>query len=139
MVCKVLLSQGSMKETRFGFRLVIFWESLTQQRWGRAPGTDGINPCRAAAGEGEPAVVQDAAALQAGRAAQAVDRGHRAQARPEPAGRDREHQAGASEAGAVHGQQALPERHRHAGTSCPSPSPHSQIDFPHTALDHLLF
>lgn len=44
-----------------------------------------------------------------------MDRGHRAQARPAAAGRDREHQAGASAAGGLHGEQALPTRHGHAG------------------------
>jgi len=44
-----------------------------------------------------------------------VDRGHRAQTRAAAAGQDRGHQAGASAAGGVHGQQALPARHRHAG------------------------
>ncbi|ETE60919.1 hypothetical protein L345_13335, partial [Ophiophagus hannah] len=66
-------------------------------------------------GEGEPGFLQNASALQAGRAAQAVDRRDRAQACPESAGRDRDHQAGAAEAAAVHGQQALPDRHGYAG------------------------
>lgn len=46
-----------------------------------------------------------------------MDRGHRAQTRPRAAGRDREHQAGSSETGGLHGEQALSACHGHAGES----------------------
>lgn len=66
-------------------------------------------------GEGEPAVMQDAVALQEGWVAQVVDWRDWTQTCPEFAGWDREHQTSAPEAGAVHGQQALPQCNRHAG------------------------
>lgn len=88
--------------------------------WGSVPiHLDWLDSIHSLPGERESAFVQDVAALQTGWASEAVDRRHWAQACPEPVGWNWKHQASASKAGAVHGEQALPQYHRYAGRAAP--------------------